>query len=287
MAVVGIGAVFFLGFLAPISAYGATTPQLLWEKRYDGESNDVANAVAVDKNNNIIVTGKSNNDYYTIKYDSSGMQLWDKRYNSGFNDQALAVATDSNNNIIVTGESGVSVGNTNFRTIKYDPNGNELWMKHVGTGSSDLAYGIAVDSNNNIVVAGQSFGYHTTTGWNWDFLIVKYDNNGGYLWYKTYDNGDDRAYGVAIDSNDNVIVTGMSNWDFFTIKYDANGNELWSKTLDNGSDDIAFSVAVDSFDNIIVAGSSHNPTDNKDYTLLIKYDSYGRELWKRVMEEKL
>src|SRR5690606_22816974 len=60
----------------------------LWTNRYNGpgNGNDLANAIAVDGNGNVFVTGTSTNsstgnDYATIKYSSAGVPLWTNRYN--------------------------------------------------------------------------------------------------------------------------------------------------------------------------------------------------------------
>ena len=89
----------------------------LWTNRYNGPGNsdDDANAVAVDGSNNVIVTGYSAGsgsayDYATIKYSSAGVPLWTNRYNGpgNRNDHASAVAVDGSNNVIVTGYSAGS-----------------------------------------------------------------------------------------------------------------------------------------------------------------------------------
>ena len=88
----------------------------LWTNRYNGpaNSNDEANAVAVDGSNNVIVTGcdigsATSYDYATIKYSSEGVPLWTNRHSGppGWRryDIPHAVAVDRSNNVIVTGQS--------------------------------------------------------------------------------------------------------------------------------------------------------------------------------------
>ena len=100
----------------------------LWTNLYNGPGNsdDSANAVALDSSNNVIVTGGSTGsgsdyDYLTIKYSSAGVPLWTNRYNGPGNDSdaATAVAVDRSGNVIVTGYSTGSGGDYDFATVKY------------------------------------------------------------------------------------------------------------------------------------------------------------------------
>ena len=101
-------------------------------------------------------------------------------------------------------------------------------------------------------------------------------------WTARVDNGnDDRAYGIAVDGNGNVYVTGYSyigsDDDYITVKYDSLGNILWADTLDNGNDDNAIDIAVDGNGNVYVTGYSRIGSDD-DY-VTVKYDSSGNVLW--------
>jgi predicted alpha/beta superfamily hydrolase len=82
--------------------------------------------------------------------------------------------------------------------------------------------------------------------------------------------------GLAVDSQDNVIVTGYSangpNSTYYTIIYDKDGNEIENATYGNRGDNQALGVAVDSQDNIIVTGYSTNENGNTDY-YTIKYET--------------
>jgi len=236
-----------------------------WNKSYDSSHSDFAYGVAVDGGDNVIVTGLSNNNYYTIKYDSDGNELWNKSYGGGY---ARGVAVDSNNNVIVTGRSHNGL-NHDYYTIKYDSDGNELWNKSYDSGSWDRAHGVGVDSENNVIVIGESNNnYHT----------IKYDSDGNELWNKSCGGG--YASGVDVDGGDNVIVTGVLSENYYTIKYNgSNGQKIWDKSYEGGSTDRAYAVAVDSNDNVIVTGHSRIGVNNNYYT--IKYDSDGNELWNK------
>jgi len=142
----------------------------LWINRYNGPGNgeDIAVDLEVDPPDYIYVTGRSKGnetgpDYATIKYDALGNRIWVSRYNGPGNDldNARALALDSLGNIYVTGSSHIgTVICNNFATIKYDPNGSQLW-EAIYNGPSDgwdFVYDIALDPSGNVYITGSSQG---------------------------------------------------------------------------------------------------------------------------------
>ena len=116
---------------------------------------------------------------------------------------------------------------------------------------TDNSYGVATDSQNNVIVTGYS-------GTN--YLIIKYDSNGNLLWPTAVIGPSGIPHDVATDFQNNILVTGDNG----TIKYGPNGNFIWDKPYPGTAD----AVATDSQNNIIVAGDSGT----------IKYDSNGNLL---------
>lgn len=264
----------------------------LWVKRYNGpgNNNDHANDIYVDLSGNVYVTGWSvgngtGADYLTIKYDTDGNELWQARYNSyaNFSDYANVITVDSSGNVYIAGRSVGEIDNTYYSTmyctIKYDANGNEQWVKlYNGPGDDfDEAWDIAVDSQGNVYVTGESVGAGGTDP---DYATVKYDTNGIERWVVRYNgpgSSDDRAYALSIDSLSNVYVTGWSydiesGEDYATIKYDTDGNELWVARYDGtgNENDVARDIALDSSGNVYVTGNSQDIDSDDDY-LTIKY----------------
>ena len=121
-------AITFVG-VTPASAQPPEEAVLkAWVARYEG---DGANAMAVDDSGNVYVTGVSAPaDYATIKYDPDGNELWVARYDGPASsyDEALAMAVDGWGNVYVAGKSDGIGTNQDYATIKYDPDGNELWV---------------------------------------------------------------------------------------------------------------------------------------------------------------
>jgi hypothetical protein len=166
-------------------------------------------------------------DCATVKYNSAGQEQWVARYNGPANlaDFAEALALDDLENVYVTGTSTSEAGRHEYVTIRYNPAGQEQWVaRYSGTGAGDNgADEIALDSSGNVYVTGASFGF----GSGYDYATVKYNSIGQEQWAARYNgpaSGDDFATGIAVDSSNNVYVTGRSTglgtgFDYATIKY--------------------------------------------------------------------
>ncbi len=134
---------------------------LIWEKVYEPlVGNGQGFDVTVDSDDNIVVTGTYNDDIITLKYDPNGNLIWAKTFSVRPKDSfGHGVATDSNGNIFVAGtfdyfntEAGADY--PRWIVLKYDRNGNLVSTKINSSVAYSYAYGITVDSENNVIATG-------------------------------------------------------------------------------------------------------------------------------------
>lgn len=275
----------------------------VWSARYSGEEyeDDEAEALTLDAAGNVYVAGRSRVkktswDYATVKYDAFGVQQWAARYDGGFSgeDGVIALALDSSGNVYVTGYSFGARQNFDYATIKYDHDGNELWIaRYDGPGDSkDVPVGLTLRDTNAgtlISVTGASGAKdgNSTRSYAYDYATVQYESDGRERWQARFDLGqfDDQASALAMDRHGNVYVTGAGGYRadsnssmysrYATVKYDIHGVEQWRARhpLGHEVDIYATALGLDQFENVYVTGAAFGAC------LTVKYDRDGKLLW--------
>ncbi len=200
-------------------------------------SDDYTNSIAIDKSENIIITGFAGENLdnsggkgvFLTKFDNKGNKLWTKQWGYGVGN---SVAVDSSENIFVIGSTNGDLdGNTNagksdiFLT-KFDNSGNKLWTKQWGTIADDQGNSIIIDNSGNIFVTGATKG----------------------------------------DLNGNINKGGHCDWDhtcfdIFLTKLDKDGNQIWTKTIGTTQNDVGKSVTFDESGNLFITGFTFGGID--------------------------
>jgi uncharacterized delta-60 repeat protein len=259
----------------------------------DASGDENINAMVVDKENNVYVTGTlfpmfSASSYGTAKYSADGTMMWLTEFNGmegGYNFSS-SIAVDDSGNSYVTGYS-YGTSSYDYATVKYDRLGNEMWVaRYEGpAGGDDLAISLVADKSGNTYVTGFSYGSGSGT----DITTIKYNRDGVEQWVVRY-NGptarNARGQSIIMDSTGNLIVAGWTvgadtTYDCSTIKYDANGVFLWSDDFSLGRqiNDVPSALTCDILGNILVVGSSYSAVLGFHNYLILKYDRNGNRLW--------
>jgi len=150
------------------------------------------------------------------------------------------------------------------------------WETNCGSTSSDKTLDVALGSDGSVYSCGY-FNDNGTFGtinlnnnsYSKDAFLAKQDANGNYIWVRYVDSGlDDRALGVCVDKDDNIIITGTF-WSYMTVgpyqlngsadspfivKYDSSGNLIWAITGGGDGDDHGFDMVTDANGDIYLTG---------------------------------
>jgi hypothetical protein len=169
--------------------------------------------------------------------------------------------------------------------IKYSPSGQELWFVRAG-GTSSIAYGLAVDNNNDVYVTGDYTGNIIFYGNPNNLLfgnyanrifLVKYSGSGSYLWGKEdasssyvssrdvglnssqdpclYGEFDCRMDDYSVAAGGTGTFNSIGYHDLFVAQYDKNGNRQWMRNWGGPKSDRAHGIVFGTSSAPYVAGS--------------------------------
>jgi hypothetical protein len=230
-----------LGYLKKFNLSGS----LIWS----ADVPDITEAVFA-RGSNIVVVGRTSQstinlstsgayqttyggdvDGFIASYTSAGSMSWATYYGGSDFDDINNVIIGTNGNIYVSGQtaSTISVSSGAFQTsnnggrdgilAKFSSSGAKLWDTYFGGSAEEYAYGLAIDDDQSIYMAGHSNSsglatsnaYQTSTNGNLEGYVAKFNANGTRL-FTTYYGGSqsDGISALALDKNNQLYIAGAS-----------------------------------------------------------------------------
>jgi len=216
-------------------------------------------------------------------FNDTGTVITNIATTSGTTDVARAVVIDANDNFIVVGTNGM-----NFVLVRYLSTGIiDTTFGGLGYGivvtdmtdSTDEAYAVAIDSQQNIVVVGSNGADFAVARYTADGFIDENFNENGKVITSIGSDSESIAYGVAIDSDDNIVVVGTDGDNFVVARYSGTGDNAGKLDSTFGTGGIvtsglsgsaeAYGVVIQSDGKIVVVGTS-----DKDFAVA-RYTTSG------------
>ncbi|OJJ21264.1 hypothetical protein BKI52_11915 [marine bacterium AO1-C] len=275
--------------------------ELLWAHRIGGDQEDLVNAIDLDNNGNVYITGI----FYSANVD----------FDPGAGIANLSASSSGNAYI-----------------AKYATDGTYQWAYKLGGSDYSRGFGLTVNGSDLYIVGGfkgSNADFDPGTGTTHlssasttqaDIFIAKYTTDAVIQWAHSIGNGDntDIAEHIGVDGSGNVyvagyfrsanvdfdpglgtdIVTNSGETDIFITKYNSSGHYQWVKTIGADDFELVQSLAVDNDGNCYVTGQYYsnlidfdpgsgvkNLTNNKNSSnstsniFIAKYDQNGAMAW--------
>ena len=299
-------------FVAKIHTGGT----IRWIKQFGTDKDDFAYGVATDRSGLVYVVGSTKGamdgvtdpgEYsaaFLMQLSASGdTRMPVNQFNVAtrpLDTYAYGVAVDSRTTydyIYVTGLARAYENGSLF-IAKFDAWCTLKKLATVGGPNSgsdnDIGRAIAVDSKGNVIVAGSTLGAFDGNAWsgNEDIVVVKYTEYLSKLWsYQYGTTTNDAAYGVAVDAEDSIYITGITGYpggpgldgqtylgasDIFLTRFAPEGGKLFTRQIGTAAQDWAYGIAVDPSGAIYLAGATEGVMGDQGFAsidaVLIKCD---------------
>ena len=177
-------------------------------------------------------------DYWIIKLDAFGTLLWSKSYGGSFSDTAYSAVETQTGDFIIVGSSDsedVDISNNkgsyDFWVLKLSSSGNMLWEKSFGGSEIDRARDVALTSDGNFLITGDSRSSNNDLTNNYgvsDIWIIKIDPNGELIWEKSFGGSNfDGVQAISIAENDSFLISGNSRSSDIDLVQNKGNNDAW------------------------------------------------------------
>lgn len=264
--------------------------QQLWYRTYDAGINKYCYSTNMDfdSTGSIYITGRGVTSI-AAKYSNTGQLLW-KDTVSGAQpifETKYSVLSKSGK-LFVVGLGYITPTQGALFLIKYNSNGNRLWVKTYYDSTTPTPDAFTVDDEENIYIAGTisisghniGFAKYDSSG---NFILSRFYYNPLYYWYNY-------GTGITMDGLRNLYVVGYVNVDppnahynSVITKYDYSGNQIWTRIFSDTSQSFTnqpVRVVCDKQNNVVI-GLNSNYGIYLWNIIVLKYSDSGNFIWRQ------
>ncbi len=280
------------------ASFEVTERDTTWTHTFGGSSADGVQAMQQTIDGGFILAGytfsfgSSYVNAYLVRTDAAGNLVWSNAYGGAGWEYLFAVAETADGGFVAAGyTTSTGAGSMDMYLLRVDAQGNLLWERTFGGAGIDVAQGVAVDSQGDLVLAGYT---HSSGAGENDVFIVKTDAEGNELWSQVRGGEEsDAAMDVLVDNQGNYLVAGASgsfeaeNRDVYVLKLSPDGNIFWEQLYGHHGDFLSYEWGNDIIETsdggYLVAGNSNAALGGSTGELmnmyLVRIDAQGNLLW--------
>lgn len=227
---------------------------------------------------------------FLTRTDCHGEILWNKTYSasSTIGNISQRVIETHDHGFLLAASSG-SYGAYNIMLVRTNASGVTLWKKTMNGAHDDLANSVIETPQHDYVIVGSTNSYGSDAGTPYkDVYMMKIDDNGNFLWGKTYGNPQsyDEAYDI-IATGDGYALTGRyiasGAFHCLLLKTDTAGNFQWIRCFGDSNQYASGYAIANTFDGgfVITGSSTLNKTSFQDFgdAFIIRTNASGDTLW--------
>ncbi len=259
----------------------------IWSRTYGGGSWDQPRIVRQTVDGGYVLAGYTNSfgdyahDSWLVKTDTYGDSLWSHTYGeTGSDDVCMSVVQTTDGGYALAGYSS-GAGGHDFRLIKTDEYGNQLWSHTYGGNENEYCNSVQQTIDEGYVLAGV-MGHSAPTPQ--DAWLVKTDSSGNLQWSHIFGgNTPDLFYSVEQTTDGGYVLSGVTNAGGYSnawlVKTDSNGIGTWSHLFAGGIGSSARQTADGGY--VLAGYATSFGAGSWDYWL-VRTNSEGDSLWSRT-----
>lgn len=257
---------------------------VLWQKRYGGDEDDVLLDVCETDDQGFLAVGYSESnpdkekEMWVLKTDRFGNKESEKFYWDNDADIANTVLAASDGNYIVAGYS-ISDGMRNARILKVGADCEMIWDLPTAFGKFQEIHDLAELPDSTLLAAGTARYGHIT---DYDAYLLKFSHFGDTIKSFTYGYGRwEEASTVKISFDENILLGGFeksesySYSDFWLRKVDYHGSEIFHDIYRRKTIDFPHALLETSDNGVVLVGSTWHIEHGWDYAVL-KYKDINK-----------
>jgi hypothetical protein len=232
-------------------------------------------AIVQSYDRNFLIVGSINDHALVMKLDSSGAVLWSRKI-GGFYSSYKAVTATRDSCFLLAGSVQNPVSDKeDILCVKVNSLGDTLWTRTIAMDEAARCNSIRQTLDNGFIIAGGSFDAKV--------VIAKIDENGSFLWGKSYTGGNlaNNAADIKQTPDSGYIVTGyMENspvidMGMFLMKLNSTGDVSWARHCIPTGDDYSFGESTE----IVPGGYITCFLAANSDVAMTKTDTAGNVIW--------